>query len=88
VSATAEGLHPTNDDAIRSVRDGVDRGVYSKRNWQRFPFLTGDVAVTGSQSAISPELSGSIFPCPAPFVLELARIDPTGLHRDPNEGED
>jgi hypothetical protein len=49
-------------------REGLAKDVHCKRNWQRFPFLTGDVGVTGSPSAISPELSGSIYPCLSAFV--------------------
>src|SRR4029453_17882536 len=60
-------------------RDGLANDVYCKRNWQRFPFLTGDVGVTGSPSAISPELSGVIHPCLASLFREICGIDPTGL---------
>lgn len=60
-------------------RRDCQRRTLQERNWQRFPFLTGDVAVTGSPSAISPELSGSIVPCLRPSLLKLARIDLAGL---------
>jgi hypothetical protein len=59
--------------APRASSDGgIVKNVHCKRNWQRFPFSTGDVAVTGSPSAISPELSGSIVPCLRPSLLTCA----------------
>ena len=55
----------------RSVRSAtltvLHHGLGQRRTLEEelaaIPLLTGEVAVTGSPSAISPELSGSIFPC-------------------------
>jgi hypothetical protein len=67
-------------EVVLLLEDGLVKDVYCRWNWQRFPFLAGDVVVTGSPSANSPKLSGLIVPCLASFVRETCadRSHPVG----------